>query len=139
MSFKCPKCGELIEGVHIRSTGRYDSSKRIIELLSPRNDGLRKLLKKLHKAISRSIPSDSDKMSFLKFLERIDGVEDDKITWGVNLYLSKEFRYEGKGYNYLAGIIDRHNLDRDKLKAYERLRYGSPPPITKIKEKDDEV
>ena len=125
MSFKCPKCGELIEGVHIRSTGRYDSSKRIIELLSPRNDGLRKLLKKLHKAISRSIPSDSDKMSFLKFLERIDGVE--------------EFRYEGKGYNYLAGIIDRHNLDRDKLKAYERLRYGSPPPITKIKEKDDEV
>ena len=129
---KCPKCGAELGGTLFKVTP-YDSTSKITDLLSTRSTPLRKLFKRLHKEISRSIPSDADKISFMKFLERIQGIEEEKLIWGINLYLSGQYRFEGKGYNYLFGIINRHNLDRNKLKEYEKMRYGTPPPIVKIK------
>lgn len=117
--FKCPCCGY--------STHPYDPKDKITELLRLRSPKVVELLMEAGHFIKQNIPTDKDINKRYYFLQKISKHPDTEIITSTNTYLLGKYYLEGKGFDYLAGIIRKHATNLKKLKENEIKKIGSIP------------
>lgn len=119
----CPVCGFDI------SNEDQEEYKKF--LLSKFDEETKDKLKKLFIAVSSALPSE-DIHKFNAMLYRISRQDKEAILFEIEEYLRNEMHFQGKGFLYLASMIESFGKNKEKLKEYERRKYGSPPPLKEI-------
>jgi len=125
---KCPCCGYTNET-------QYNPSKKIRELRSKRSRHTKKLLRRVVNFIQTNVPSDNSLIKEYYFYQGISKIKDEIVDWAITRYLeNKKPVFSGKGFKYLAAVINNHHNNRDTVSKNERLMIGKPPSIVKIEE-----
>ena len=125
---KCPCCGYTNET-------QYNPSKKIRELRSKRSRHTKKLLRRVVNFIQTNVPSDNSLIKEYYFYQGIAKIKDEIVDWAITRYLeNKKPVFSGKGFKYLAAVINNHHNNRDTVSKNERLMIGKPPSIVKIEE-----
>jgi len=125
---KCPACGYNEEV-------KYNPSKKIQELRSKRSKFTKKLLRRVINFIQTNIPSDNNVRSEYYFYQSISKIDDKTVDWAILRYLeNKKPIFDGKGFKYLAAVINNHHKNRDTVSKNERLMRGKPPSVVIMEE-----
>ena len=125
---KCPCCGYTDET-------QYNPSTKIRELRSKRSRHTKKLLRRVVNFIQTNVPSDNSLIKEYYFYQGIAKIKDEIVDWAITRYLeNKKPVFSGKGFKYLAAVINNHHNNRDTVSKNERLMIGKPPSIVKIEE-----
>tara|TARA_R100000900_G_C3279293_1_gene153364 strand:+ start:273 stop:668 length:396 start_codon:yes stop_codon:yes gene_type:complete len=127
LNYKCPCCG------YSKQT-KYNPSREIARLRRKRTKSTRTLLRQVVNKITTNIPSENNITKEFYFYQSISKVSDAEVKYGLNIYLSSNGYYKGKGFKYLTQIILNHNKNKSKMKEFERKMIGKPPSVVKLKE-----
>lgn len=127
---KCPACGYSNEQ-------QYNPSKKIQELRSERSKNTKKLLRQVINFIQTNVPSDNNVMSEYYFYQSISKINDWTVDWAILRYLAnKKPVFSGKGFKYLAAVVNNHHKNRETVSVNERLMMGKPPSRVIIEENE---
>jgi len=127
LNYKCPACG------YSKQTN-YNPSREISKLRRLRQSSTRKLLRQVVNKIKINIPSENNITKEFYFYQSISQVSDAEVKYGLNIYMSSNSYYKGKGFKYLTQIILNHNTNKTKMKEFERQMIGKPPSIVNLEE-----
>ena len=122
----CPICGH----------STYKKKNPLNELRSlygQRSDRAKKALEKVSEKIKKHIPSDKSIEAKLKFMYKVSKVGDVEFVRGCEAYLNSIHWQKGKGWNYLAAIINNVGQNSTAVAKAERKRIGSLPPKKELK------
>ena len=125
---KCPACGYSNEGA-------YNPSRKIQELRGQRSKHTKKLMRRAVNFIQTNVPSDNNIMGEYYFYQSISKINDKTVDWAILRYLAnKKPVFSGKGFKYLAAVINNHHKNRNTVSANERLMIGKPPSVVIMEE-----
>ena len=125
---QCPCCGYSDEP-------SYNPSKGIQKLRSRRSRHTKNLLRRVVNFIQTNIPSDNNLIKEYYFYQGISKIEDGIVDWAILRYLeNKTPVFSGKGFKYLAAVINNHHKNRNTVSNNERLLRGKPPSVVTIED-----
>jgi len=125
---KCPACGYQFGGL------RVPDDEYIRQLMKSRSESVKNTLRIIIRLIRTNVPSDNESESVNLFLQSISKCKDSVIKLTCNRYVSRGDAFSGKGFRYLSKMILTTEKDNKVVSKNEKKRYGTSPPIIKIKE-----
>tara|TARA_R110002020_G_scaffold181370_3_gene376273 strand:+ start:11841 stop:12215 length:375 start_codon:yes stop_codon:yes gene_type:complete len=123
---KCPNCG------YVYGTNKKQQDD-LSDMLMARDEKTRKLIRKVHRDITKVLPSDRMLKSFWSFMKGTNHIENRELRRGINQFYKSNHLNFGRGLAYLKAIIVNQHLNKNKQKELERKRLGSAPPLRKVK------
>tara|TARA_R100000656_G_scaffold87773_1_gene63754 strand:+ start:656 stop:1045 length:390 start_codon:yes stop_codon:yes gene_type:complete len=127
---KCPACGYEFGGL------RVPDDEYIRQLMESRSESVKNTLRVIIRLIRTNVPSDNESDSVNLFLQSISKCRDNVIKSTCNRYVSRGDAFDGKGFRYLSKMILTTEKDSKVVSKNEKKRYGTSPPIIKIKENE---
>ena len=122
----CPQCG-------FSTYKQKNPMKELKSLYGQRNEKAKNALAKVSEKIQKHIPSDKSLEAKLKFMYKVTKVDDASFVKGCEAYLNSIYWQQGKGWNYLAAIINNVGQNSDAVAFAERKRIGIGPPKKELK------
>lgn len=125
MAITCPICG-------FSNSKDYNYVREIEELefhLTPKTYNL---IKKVGKLVSNNIPTENTMKKYWMFLKRIENAKKQAIIKGLNAFYSRGLYLEGKGFDYLATMINNANKNSKRRLEIERKLVGITPPVKEV-------
>ena len=116
----CPICGHSV----------YKQKNPLNELRSlygQRSKKAQMSLSKVSELIKKHIPSDAKTDAKLKFMYKVSKVEDTSFIKGCQQYVNSIYWQQGKGWNYLAAIINNVGVNSNAVAKNEKKRIGTAP------------
>ena len=117
----CPQCG-------FSTWKKKNPLKELKSMYGQRNEKAKNCLAKVADKISKNIPTDANLEAKLKFMYKVSKVEDASFIKGCEQYLNSIHWQQGKGWNYLAAIINNVGQNSSAVAFAERKRIGIGPP-----------
>ena len=122
----CPVCGHS-------SYKQKNPLNELRSLYGQRSKKAQRVLAKVSELIKDNIPSDAKTDAKLKFMYKVSKVEDISFMRGCEQYIRSTHWQQGKGWNYLAAIINNVGANSTAVAKNEKRRIGTAPKKKEIK------
>jgi len=122
----CPRCGF--------NTYKNNSNpaNELKSLYGQRSNAAKKAIAVASKLIYKHIPTDASTASKLAFMYKISAVGDPELIRGCQAYSNSIHWQQGKGWHYLAAIINNVGKNSSAMAYSEKKRIGTGPPKKEI-------
>jgi len=126
MAHYCPACG-------FNLNKQFVPVRDMQALFGQRNESCKAAIREVAELITKNIPTDKAIIKKAKFLRKITKADDATVKRGIESYIRGGHHLQGKGYDYLAVVINNTGQNSERQRYNEKKRLGTVPPKRKIK------
>lgn len=126
--YYCPICGYHSK---INTEEKLNNINKILAEFTP---PAKTAIHQASSIIREALPSERNLDVQYKFIARIKGCSTESVVRQTNKFIKSNSAQKGKGFLYLAAMIEKFSKNRNKLQKMEQKRIGTSPPVIKLEE-----
>tara|TARA_R100000900_G_scaffold127472_2_gene102286 strand:- start:485 stop:958 length:474 start_codon:yes stop_codon:yes gene_type:complete len=133
MYVTCPNCSNRFKAKKkIQPVSEYEIAK----LMEDKDKSYKELVKQIIDKIRRNIPSENKKQSIYNFIEKISDYPVITINRAYNIYITKGYFWQSKGFNYFIKMVETVEEDWVKYEDNQKKKFGTSPKLIEWNKND---
>tara|TARA_B100001094_G_scaffold200606_1_gene194639 strand:+ start:552 stop:1025 length:474 start_codon:yes stop_codon:yes gene_type:complete len=124
MYVTCPNCRNKFKAKkRVQPVSEYEIAK----MMEDKDKKYKELVKQIIDRIRRNIPSENKKQSIYNFIEKISNYPILTISRAYNMYITKGYFWQSKGFNYFMKMVETVDEDWVKYEDNQKKKFGTSP------------
>ena len=126
MYVTCPNCSHRFKA---KKKTQPVSEYEIAKLMENKNNPYKELVKQIIDKVRRNIPSENKKESIYRFIDNISDYPYHSIHRAYNIYITKGYFWQSKGFNYFIKMVETVEEDWVKYEDNQKKKFGTTPKV----------